>query len=240
MTLDPALVQALTVSVLPQGLAVVARDPRNLPTAVDPAEQGAVAHAVPARVAEFHAGRAAARAAMVQLSLPPRPVPMGPDRAPLWPAGVTGSISHSATACVAVLGHSHDWAGIGVDLEEATRLDPDLVPQICTLAEQSWLRAQPEVDRGVMAKLLFSIKEAAYKAQYPLTQNLFGFDGFEVQVDRARSQFSAKFRMQQGGFDEGTMLAGNFAHAAGLLVTAVALDRPYMAQLLRVRGDKTG
>lgn len=240
MTLDPALVQALTVSVLPQGLAVVARDPRDLPAAVDPAEQGAVAHAVPARVAEFHAGRAAARAAMVQLSLPPRPVPMGPDRAPLWPAGVTGSISHSATACVAVLGHSQDWAGIGVDLEEATPLEPELVPQICSKTERCWLCAQPETDRGLMAKLLFSIKEAAYKAQYPLTQNLFGFDGFEVQVDRARSQFSAKFQMQQGGFDAGTTLVGNFAHAAGLLVTAVALARPDMAQLLRDRGDNTG
>ena len=240
MTCTPALVQALTASVLPQGLAVVARDPRDVPGAVDPVEQGAVQNAVPRRVAEFHAGRAAARAGMVELALPPRPVPMGPDRAPVWPAGVTGSISHTDKACVAVLGCSRDWAGIGVDLEDAKPLDPLLVAQVCSVSEQAWLGIQPPRDRGLMAKLIFSIKEAAYKAQYPLTQQLFGYDGMRIKIDRANSQFTATFVMPQGMIAAGATLAGNYAHAAGLMVTAVALRQENVAQLMQGRGDRTG
>lgn len=240
MTLTPALVQALTASVLPQGVAVVARDPREAPAAVDPVEQGAVKNAVPRRVAEFHAGRAAARAAMVELAFPPAPVAMGADRAPIWPEGVTGSISHTDKACVAVVGDSRDWAGIGVDLEEATALDPLLVAQVCSKSEQAWLGLQPPKDRGLMAKLMFSIKEAAYKAQYPLTGKLFGFDGMRIDIDRTNSQFTATFVMAQGGIRAGATLAGNYAYAAGLLVTAVALGHGDVAQLMQDRGNKTG
>lgn len=240
MTLTPALVQALTASVLPQGLAVVAVDPREMPKCLDPVEQGAVQNAVPRRVAEFHAGRTAARAAMVQLDVLPHPVPMGPDRAPVWPAGLTGSISHTDKACVAVLGHSRDWAGIGVDLEEATALDPLLIAQVCTKSEQAWLGIQPVQDRGLMAKLMFSIKEAAYKAQYPLTGQLFGFDGMRIAIDRSNSAFTATFLAPQGGISAGAMLEGNYAHAAGLLVTAVALGHGDVTQLMQGRGDRTG
>ena len=223
MSADPALVAALTESVLPQGIAVAARDPRAIPDAADPSEALAVQGAVPRRLAEFHAGRAAARAAMVALSFPPRPVPMGPDRAPVWPVGLTGSISHSATACVAALGFAQDWVGIGVDIEEDSPLAPMLVAEICTRTERVWLGTQPEAARGLMAKLIFSAKEATYKAQYPLTGKLFGFDALEVRIDRAQTVFEAEFLTAQGCFAVGTVLAGSYVHAAGLLVTAVAL-----------------
>jgi len=232
---DPALVAALAEMVLPAGIAVAARNPRAIPHAADPdaadrseadrSEALAIQGAVPARQAEFHAGRAAARAAMVALSLPPRPVPMGPDRAPLWPAGVTGSISHSATACVAALGHARDWAGIGVDIEEDSPLEPLLVAEICTRAERVWLGTQPGPERGLMAKLVFSAKEAAYKAQYPITGQLFGFDALEVRIDRVQTVFEARFLTAQGRFAVGTVLSGSYVHAAGLIVTGVALGQ---------------
>lgn len=148
MSSDLALVAALAREILPENVAVAARDPRMLPVTTDPSEGVAVERAVPARVAEYHAGRAAARAAMVTLGLPPRPIPMGPDRAPIWPSGLTGSISHTARSCVAAVGMSDDWAGIGVDLEEATALDPLLVGEVCTVPEQTWLGQQPRMSAG--------------------------------------------------------------------------------------------
>jgi 4'-phosphopantetheinyl transferase EntD len=228
---DPALVVALTKSVLPAGLAVAARNPRDIPDAADPSEALALRGAVPRRLAEFHAGRAAARAAMVALSLPPRPVPMGPDRAPLWPAGITGSISHCATACVAAVGLGSIWAGIGVDIEEDTPLEPLMVAEVCTKAERIWLGGQPPAERGLMAKLVFCAKEATYKAQYPLTGQLFGFDALEIRIDRTQSVFEARFVTTQGRFSAGTVLAGAYVHAAGLLVTGVALGHVDLAQL---------
>ena len=223
MSTDPALVAALTQSVLPEGITVAARDPRLMPVTTDPTEGVAVERAVPARVAEYHAGRAAARSAMVALGLPPRPIPMGADRAPIWPEGVAGSISHTALTCVAAVGFRDTWAGIGVDLEEATSLDPLLVGEICTLKEQTWLGHQPASERGLMAKLIFSAKEATYKAQYPLSGRLFGFEALELTIDRDTCRFDARFVYAQGPFSVGSILAGSYAHAAGLLVTGVVV-----------------
>lgn len=232
MSADPALVTALTYSVLPAGLAVAARDPRQMPVAADPREADRLGKAVPRRVAEFHAGRAAARAAMVAMSLPPRPIPMGPDRAPIWPEGLTGSISHTSTACVAAVGARGEWAGIGVDLEDATPLDALLVAEVCTKAEQRWLGHQPPSERGLMAKLIFSAKEATYKAQYSLSGQLFGFEVLELTIDRDVSRFQACFQSDQGPFAKGTILEGSFAHAAGLLVTGVAVGQADAAEFM--------
>jgi 4'-phosphopantetheinyl transferase EntD len=139
---------------------------------------------------------------------------MGPDRAPVWPEGLTGSISHTATACVAAIGLRRDWAGIGVDLEDATPLDPLLVAEICTTAEQHWLGTQPASERGLMAKLIFSAKEATYKAQYPLSGQLFGFDVLELTLDRTTCRFNARFKTAQGPFAVGAVLGGAYVQAA--------------------------
>lgn len=232
MSADTALVEGLTASVFPNGLCVVARDPQVLPAETDPAEAAAVCRAVPHRVAEFHAGRAAVRAAMLRLGEPPTPVLMGADRAPLWPDALVGSISHSAEACVAVVGHRRDWSSIGVDIEEATPLDPLLVAEICTKTEQRWLASQPADVRGVMAKLVFSAKEAAYKAQYPITGRLFGFHTLEVTIDPAEARFEALFLSDEGPFSKGSVVSGRYAHAAGVLVTGVALRQAETLQSL--------
>lgn len=220
---DPALVAALTREVLPQGLGVAAGDPSSMPSVIDPSEARVVSAAVEVRKIEFHAGRAAAHAAMAALGIAPRPVPMADDRAPIWPEGITGSISHSKTACVAAVGTTSEWAGIGVDLEEATPLDPLMVAEICTKAERQWLGQQPAQERGLMAKLIFSAKEATYKAQYPVTGRLFGFEGVELSIDRQTSRFEACFCTAQGRFSAGDILHGRYAHAAGLLVTGVTI-----------------
>ena len=220
---DPALVAALTREILPQGLGVAAGDPACMPSVVDPSEARVISAAVECRKIEFHAGRAAAHAAMTALDMPSQPVLMADDRAPIWPEGITGSISHSQTACVAAVGTTSEWAGIGVDLEEAAPLDPLLIVEVCTKAERQWLGQQPVGERGLMAKLIFSAKEATYKAQYPVTGRLFGFEGVELSIDRKRSRFEACFRTTQGRFAAGEILHGRYAHAAGLLVTGVAI-----------------
>lgn len=233
MRIDPALVTALASSVLPAGVAVAARDPRRMPAAADPHEALSLHNAVPRRLAEFHAGRAAARGAMAELGHPSRPVLVGADRAPVWPDGLTGSISHTAHACVAAVGLRRDWAGIGVDLEDATPLDPLLVAEVCTRAERIWLGAQPSAERGLMAKLIFSAKEAAYKAQYPLSGQLFGFDVLELSIDREACRFNASFLSAQGTFAKGAVLAGSYVHAAGLLVTGVTVGHSALVEMSR-------
>ncbi|UWR23514.1 4'-phosphopantetheinyl transferase [Sulfitobacter sp. S190] len=223
MRVDLALVTALCQSIFDPDLSIAATDPAAPTEPWLAAEALAVARAIPARKAEFQAGRRAARHAMAAMGVAGRAIPMAPDRAPVWPGGITGSISHTDAACVAVVGRKDVWASIGVDLEADSGLDATLIAQVCTPAERAWLDTQAPRDRPVMAKLIFSAKEASYKAQYPLGGGLFGFDALSVRVDRDATRFVAQFQSDQGSFAAGDTLEGQFAHAAGILVTGVAL-----------------
>ena len=145
-----------------------------------PQEATAIQRAVPKRQTEFAAGRRAGRGALAELGFGPIAIPQGANRAPIWPAGFCGSISHCAQCCIAVAAHDRDYPTLGVDVEPATALDPNLISLICNPSEQIWVTNQP--DPGLAAKMIFSAKEAVYKAQYPLTGKVIGFDAVTVQI----------------------------------------------------------
>ena len=182
MTDLPALAAALRACVGP-GIGVGVADPRGVSAPLFPEEAEATRKMVEKRHREFAAGRAAARAAMAELSLPPMAITMGSDRAPVWPKGLCGSISHCAGAAVAVVAPLDQAATLGIDIEEATPLEMDLWPEILTQVEQDWLMRQPEATRGRHAKTIFSAKEAVYKAQYPLTGRMLGFGDITIKLN---------------------------------------------------------
>jgi 4'-phosphopantetheinyl transferase EntD len=200
-------------AILPSGVAVAAADPGTLYPLL-PGET--LPGAIPARLREFSAGRHAARQALASLGQPVKPIPQADDRAPVWPQGVTGSITHNRNACLAAVSADR---GIGLDLEEETALEQDLWSTILLPEEQAWAVSQP--DPGLAAKLIFSAKEAAYKAQYPVSRTLFGFETLHLRVAGAR--FTATFQHTVGPFESGHVLNGTIAHAEGLILTAVVL-----------------
>lgn len=178
------------------GVAVAAADPRAPATGLLPEEAPPAGRMIDKRHREFAAGRRAARAAMAALGLPPAAIPMGPDRAPVWPGGVTGSISHTDTHCLAAVTRTDatragDVKSLGLDLEPDMALEPELWPEICTSAELDWLDTRPAPERGRLARLIFSAKECVYKAQYPLTGMMLGFDAFGIAPDLAAGTFTA-------------------------------------------------
>jgi len=184
-------------------------------------EQAAIRNAIPARQREFRAGRAAARAAQVALGLAPRPVPMGDDRAPVWPAGLSGSISHTGDTCIAVLCNDPVIAALGLDIEEDAPLPADILDTVLAPDERRWISQQ--ADPGRMARLFFSAKECAYKAQYPLTRQLFGFEVITISADPGAGRFEARFTRPMPPFASGTRLAGRLSVTHGLIITAIAL-----------------
>ncbi|MDX2484294.1 MAG: 4'-phosphopantetheinyl transferase superfamily protein [Pseudodonghicola sp.] len=218
--------QAWTLArpLLPGTVALVATDPNAAQPPALPQERAALSGARPARLREFDAGRAAARRAMVQLGATPAPVLHGDDRAPIWPEGLVGTITHGAGACLAALAHRRDMRALGLDLEQATPLEPDLFETICTGAELNRLATLPPDQRGLRAKLIFSAKEAAYKAQYPLSHTLFDFQTLEIDIDtNAPGQFSARFLRAIAPFAAESRLSGRYAIGGGRIVTAVAI-----------------
>ncbi len=178
-------------------------------------------NAVDKRRREFAAGRAAAHAAMIDLGRRPEAILVGDKRAPIWPKGLTGSITHTrscAMAAVAPVGHAQ---ALGIDVEEDTPLDDNLLSAICSDQEQQWLRAQ--ANPGQLAKVIFSAKEAAYKCQYTVSQRFFGFDGMELELDLEQGHFQARFTAEQPPFAQGTVIEGRFAIGAGVIVTSAEL-----------------
>lgn len=148
--------------------------------AMYPEERAAVGRAVPKRQREFATGRANARQAMSRIGEPALAIPCGADRAPVWPGHLSGSISHTDSACVAVVARRSHTASLGIDLEHDQPMSDDLWPTICTAAEAAQLAAQPADSRGRWVTRLFSAKEAVYKWQYPLTGLMLDFQ--QVQL----------------------------------------------------------
>lgn len=182
-------------------------------------EAAVIARAVPARRAEFVAGRAAARAALVALGLSPVAIPRGPAGAPLWPDGIVGSISHAAGLCLAAAAREVDCAALGLDIEEDRPLPADLVAEVCGPAERASL---PPGDAGGRAALaVFSAKEAAYKALHPRGAGVFGFDALEVTLHPGG--FAARLARPLGPFPAGFVLRGRRAQASGLILSLAVL-----------------
>lgn len=216
----------------PNSVALASSDPRGDQPALRPEERVAIAQAVPARQREFSAGRAAARRAMAQRGLPGVAIPMSPDRAPLWPGGVTGSISHCESCCLAAIALRSDAQALGLDVEEDTPLEDDLIAEICTPFERAWLSEQPKLRAGHWAKVIFSAKETAYKCQYTVTRRLFGFDGFEISLDSKTGCFAARFTAPVAPFARNTRLLGRFRIGDGLIVTGMHLAPSRAGQTL--------
>ncbi|WP_035577987.1 4'-phosphopantetheinyl transferase family protein [Halomonas sp. TG39a] len=161
-----------------------------------PIEEEAIALAVEKRRAEFAAGRSAAREALAKMGYAATAIPMGKDRAPIWPFGVVGSITHTASVCLAVTASTHRVLSVGVDVENLISLDNSLISQIAKPNEIELLSVTPEF----AALRIFSMKEAAYKAQYMLSRTFLDFEALEVTKDGLR------FRNAVSPFPKGFVL----------------------------------
>lgn len=151
--------------------------------ALTDAERALVERSIDKRKREFATGRRLARAALAELGHADVELLNGPDRAPLWPAGVRGSISHcDRRAVVAVTRAEHGT--LGVDVEHRDELKRELWKTVFLPREIAELDARFSADaRGRMALVLFSAKESLYKAQYPRTTTYMGFHELHVALE---------------------------------------------------------
>jgi 4'-phosphopantetheinyl transferase EntD len=191
-----------------------------------PEEKGAVANAVLSRRLEFTTGRACARAALAELGIPSVAVPAGPQGAPLWPAGVVGSITHCDGYRACAVARARDLVTLGVDAEPDKPLPAGLIGDIALEPERQWLQAAAQRSPGVSwDRLLFSIKESVYKAWFPLARRWLGFEDAIVTADLATSTFVVRLLVPgpQLGDRELTGFSGRWLARDGLLLTAIAV-----------------
>lgn len=148
--------------------------------AIHPGEEIHVAGSADKRRRDFALGRVCARAALAELGHGDAVIAKGDDGAPLWPEGIVGSITHTKGYAAAVVGRRCDFAGLGIDAEQAAGVTRDLWPRLFTAAEQERLQAQ--ADPRLAATIFFTAKEACYKA-WALKGPLV-FREMEIALDR--------------------------------------------------------
>jgi 4'-phosphopantetheinyl transferase EntD len=187
-----------------------------------PEEQQFLARAAPKRIHEFAAGRACARAALSGLGYAAVALPMSAERVPLWPAGATGSITHTGTFCAAVVAPTRQIRALGLDVEPAQSVKPQLWRRICTAQELAMLQAHEQQSALSAATLIFSAKEAFYKCQFMLTREWLGFTDINITIDADRFIVEATRSLQI----EAQIPApwyGRYLHEAGLVITGMCI-----------------
>jgi 4'-phosphopantetheinyl transferase EntD len=209
----------LIATLLPNVVAVVTAQPGDESRRLLPGEERLVENAVPSRRREFAAGRACARAALQSLGLPEVAILADERRAPLWPDGVVGSITHGGGYTAAAVALRGDITMLGIDVEQAGELDADDRALIVTPEE--YRRASDELGTDA-GRVLFSAKESIYKAWYPATGRWLDFRDVVVTMER-NGTFSAEPGAHLDGDDRRriTALRGRFGYTPAHIFTAV-------------------
>jgi 4'-phosphopantetheinyl transferase EntD len=142
------------------------------------------------RKREMAAARRLAHEAMERLGLEVRPV-LREGRAPKWPEGVVGSLSHASGWkgqegwAAAAVGRREAWRGMGIDLEWTERVKERLWGKVFNERERAVLEGIGDGEwRELAAGIGFSAKEAFFKLFHPLTGRWAEFHDATVVAGR--------------------------------------------------------
>uniref|UniRef100_A0A486XU86 Enterobactin synthase component D n=1 Tax=Rheinheimera sp. BAL341 TaxID=1708203 RepID=A0A486XU86_9GAMM len=140
------------------------------------------------RQAEYLAGRYLGRLAMQQSGLfnhtPPQ-IGIGLLRAPTWPKVVTGSITHHEySACAVVLTQPlaiNNFVGVDIELWLSSQQASEIAESIHNPDELHVL-VKAGFSNAQATTLIFSAKEALFKAICPFVGEYFSFDAAELHA----------------------------------------------------------
>lgn len=142
-------------------------------------------NAVHIRRNEFITGRRCARSALAQLGVTSQALPPDENRIPKWPPGFVASISHCRGMCCAVAASKEQVCGLGVDLEETTRMSSGVMKRILHPLEADFAGADQR-----LCSLLFSAKETFFKTQFPIWGAWPNFEDLALQPDASNKQLT--------------------------------------------------
>ena len=181
------------------------------------------------RQCEYLAGRLCAREALHSLTGQPDIPIIGVDRAPCWPDGVAGSITHSHGQAAALVGYTAHWRSLGVDLERVLRPERSqrLLGEILTPGERERLNRLDPTLHPWLVSLTFSAKESLFKALYPLTGVRFYFQDAELLSWTREGQLRmGLLRDLNDEWQAGATVDGQFGTLGDQVLTMVAVPIP--------------
>jgi 4'-phosphopantetheinyl transferase EntD len=207
---------------LPRCVAVAVAETGDWDGTAHPAELGMLGErTTPVRRREFIAGRACSRRALAALGHHDHPVLVGRDRAPLWPPGVVGSITHTKGYCAAAAVRTDTVRALGIDAEEHLPLEPGVTRVVCRPEElDRCASGDPAVH---WPTVIFSGKEAVYKLWSPLVGTWLDFHDVALELAPATGKFTARISPARLIAGAPPAVSGRFAVRNGLVLTAALL-----------------
>ena len=163
-----------------------------------PEERQLIESWAPSRQREFVTGRMCARRALDLLGVGSSGLLPDADGIPRWPEGTVGSISHCRGVAMAMVAKSVDCRLLGLDLEKTNRLSAGAIKKVLHPIEEIFTGGDQ-----LKASILFSLKEAFYKAQFPKWHAVGNFSDLALEVDLAKN--TAKIREMDARFSSELM-----------------------------------
>ncbi len=134
------------------------------------------------RIMEFSTGRYCARRTLEAPGLENHDILIGDNREPLWPEGITGSISHCDNLVGAVTSSTTKVKALGLDIEIIGKVGIEIWDLVFTDNEQKFLRNIKSEDSELYSTVIFSAKECFYKLQFPITKTYIDFKEVEISI----------------------------------------------------------
>lgn len=206
---------------LPEWVAVEVAGSSDYGAQLHPEEAAGLSErAVENRRREYAAGRACARRALGRLGVHGRAVPTAGNRAPVWPDGTTGSITHTAGYCAAAVGLRTHVRALGIDAERRTVLPANVRRMICVPEELAWCAGRGDEDWW--PAVYFSAKEVVFKLWSPIVGTWLGFHDARLTFDVAAGEFEARICPERLATSPHApaVFRGRFHVAADLIRTA--------------------
>jgi len=166
------------------------------------------------------AGRLCAELALFELGCGNTGVGRGEAGEPLWPIGCVGSIAHSSDLAIAMAARTHFVSALGVDVERVVDSPTRCaIESIClTKSEVAWSAVVGRSD-AVASTLLFSAKEAYYKAVYPRVGRCVDYPEAEVHDVDWQSRTFVVRPVEGGTASDLPIVNGFFSLHDGMVTT---------------------
>jgi 4'-phosphopantetheinyl transferase EntD len=190
-----------------------------------PEETAYVANAVEKRRREFACGRHFVRSCLRALGRPDEPLPVRADRSPRWPDGLVGSITHTDTYCAAAVARTDDVDSIGIDVEDLSRFEPELLQYVLSRGDvtRNFLGTSG-IDCSLGAAL-FSAKETFYKCLAGLAQAQFDYGDVGIEFIDGSDVFYGRLLRPVGRLSVARAFIGRYVVVGDQVATAMILPR---------------
>ena len=183
--------------------------------------------AVIKRKSEFLAGRYCAKKALAEYNINDYTIYALKNRAPSWPKGYIGSISHTSDSAYSIVTKDTEYSGIGIDAEYILSKQQiiDIRKIITTDSEFNFINESLlNINITFTLILIFSAKESLFKALNPIVDIFFDFLAVKI-INLSEKKFRLSLEIDLSStYKKGHTFEGHYLLNKEQVITIVTIN----------------